>query len=371
MLGSEGVSIPQGSFVMHIGVHKTGTTAIQSSLAQVRDKLREQGISYPGRLMAHREIASSAMGRPLGWRTEGARPPQPGLWDETVRDAKNFEGTTVISSEFLAEADDDTAARMITAIGPDRTHVIITLRNFARILPSAWQQNLKSGMRSTYEDWLRKMLFDPETMETTVFWKRHRHDRVVNRWVSLLGPERVHVVVVDERDRGGIYRSFESLLNLPDGFLQPTTESRENRSFTAAEAEFLRRLNLAVSDLGGWARYRHQVHDRMEKGLVEGRVPAPGESRLQTPQWALDRAAEFAVLFADAIEASGAQVIGDVEVLRAAHQGLDADAEAADDVPIDAAVAAAVALLEAGGRVDARAPMQRMRRAARRVLRRG
>lgn len=356
---------------MHIGVHKTGTTAIQSSLAQVRPQLREHGISYPGMLMAHRDIASSAMGRPLGWRTEGARPPQQGLWDETVREARNFDGTTLISSEFLAEADDETAARMVAATGADRTHVIITLRNFARILPSAWQQNLKSGMRSTYEDWLRKMLFDPESMETTVFWKRHRHDRVVNRWVSLLGPEHVHVVVVDERDRGGIYRAFEGLLNLPDRFLQPSTESRENRSFTAAEAEFLRRLNLAVADLGGWARYRHQVHDRMEKGLVEGRTPASDEPRLQTPQWALDRAAEFAVLFADAINASEAQVIGDLDVLRAAHHGSETDAEVVEVVPVDAAVSAAVALLEAGGRVDSRDPMRRVRRVARRLLWRG
>lgn len=369
MLGSEGVSIPRGSFAMHIGVHKTGTTAIQSSLAQVRPQLREQGISYPGRLMAHRDIASSAMGRPLGWRTEGARPPQQGLWEETVREAKNFDGTTLISSEFLAEADDETAARMVAATGLDRTHVIVTLRNFARILPSAWQQNLKSGMRSSYEDWLRKMLFDPETMETTVFWKRHRHDRVVNRWVALLGPERVHVVVVDEKDRGGIYRSFEGLLNLPDGFLRPSSDSRENRSFTAAEAEFLRRLNLAVADLGGWSRYRHQVHDRMEKGLVEGRAPAPDEPRLQTPQWALDRAAEFAVTFADAIDASGARVIGDLGVLRAAHHGPDSDADALQEVPIDAAVAAAVALLESGGRVGSANWRNRFIRLRSRLLR--
>lgn len=369
MLGSKGVSIPRGSFVMHIGVHKTGTTAIQSSLAQVRPQLREHGISYPGMLMAHRDIASSAMGRPLGWRTEGARPPQQGLWDETVREAKRFDGTTLISSEFLAEADDETAARMVAAMGPDRTHVIVTLRNFARILPSAWQQNLKSGMRSTYEDWLRKMLFDPETMETTVFWKRHRHDRVVNRWVALLGPEHVHVVVVEEKDRGGIYRSFEGLLDLPDGFLQASGESRENRSFTAAEAEFLRRLNLAVADLGGWSRYRHQVHDRMEKGLVEGRLPGADEPRLQTPQWALERAAAFAATFADAIEVSRAHVVGELDVLRVAHHGPESDAPPVELVSIDAAVAAAVALLESGGRVDSANWRNRFVRLRARLLR--
>jgi hypothetical protein len=338
--------VPRGSLALHIGVHKTGTTAVQSALAARRDELRAHGVDYPGTLMAHRTVASSAMGRPLGFRTDGARPPRRGLWEKTLKDAEAFDGTTLISSEFFAEADDDVCRRMVSDVGVDRLQVIITLRNLARILPSAWQQNLKSGFRTQYEDWLRFILIDEEGSKGTTFWRRHRHDRVVRRWAEVAGADRVTVVVVDERDRDGIYRAFETLLGLPSGLLSPSESTSANRSFSAAEAEFFRRLNLAVADAGGWARFRNVAHDGLEKSLVEGRVADPDEPRLQTPQWALDRAADLAATFVEEIRASGVRVIGDLDVLSQRLSGPEGGPIVPEEMPIDAAVAALLGVLE-------------------------
>lgn len=358
------------SIVLHIGVHKTGTTAIQTALARSRDLLLEHGIRYPGTGMAHRNIASSALGRPIGWRTDGARKPDPRLWAQTVREARSWPRRTVISSEFLAEADDQTTQRIVDDVGADRLEVIITLRNFARILPSAWQQNLKSGFQTPYEDWVRRMLFDvDEATANTIFWRRHRHDLLVNRWAQIASPERVTVVVVDESDRLGIFSSFEGLLGLPAGTLAQHAGAVTNRSLTLAEAEFLRRLNLAVGGAPGWAAYRDSVHDGMEKGLVEGRIPPGDEQRLQTPQWALDRAAEFAGQFADAIEQSGVGVVGDLAVLRAHVTGPVEGPPPVDQLPIDAAIAAVLGAMAAGSKVG-RLPSwtNRVGRGIRRVL---
>ncbi|MEI2785635.1 MAG: hypothetical protein V9E82_08045, partial [Candidatus Nanopelagicales bacterium] len=38
--------------------------------------------------------------------------------------------------------------------------VVITLRAIGSILPSAWQQQVKSGMTMRYEQWLEKILAD-------------------------------------------------------------------------------------------------------------------------------------------------------------------------------------------------------------------
>lgn len=338
--------VPPGSLALHIGVHKTGTTAVQSALAARRGDLHALHVDYPGTLMAHRTVASSAMGRPLGFRTDGARPPRRGLWERTLREADAFPGTTLISSEFFAEADDETCQRMVAEAGPDRLRVVVTLRNLAKILPSAWQQNLKSGFRTPYEDWLRFILLDEEGSKGTTFWRRHRHDLVVRRWAAAAGADHVTVVVVDDRDRDGIYRSFEQLLGLPNGFLSPSEGTSANRSFTAAEAEFFRRLNLAVADAGGWSRFRNAAHDGLEKSLVEGRAADPSEARLQTPQWALDRAADLADTFVAAIRDSGVHVIGDLEVLAERLTGPESAPQVPDDVPIDAAVAALLGVLE-------------------------
>lgn len=358
------------SIVLHIGVHKTGTTAIQTALARSRDLLLEHGIRYPGTGMAHRNIASSALGRPIGWRTDGARKPDPRLWARTVREARSWPRRTLISSEFLAEADDQTTQRIVDDVGADRLEVIITLRNFARILPSAWQQNLKSGFQTPYEDWVRRMLFDvDEATAGTIFWRRHRHDLLVNRWAKMASPERVTVVVVDESDRLGIFSSFEGLLGLPAGTLAQHSGAVTNRSLTLAEAEFLRRLNLAVGGAPGWAAYRDSVHDGMEKGLVEGRIPPGDEQRLQTPQWALDRAADFAGEFADAIEQSGVGVVGDLAVLRAHVTGPAEGPPPVDQLPIDAAIAAVLGAMAAGSKAG-RLPSwtNRVGRAIRRAL---
>lgn len=334
--------------LLHIGVHKTGTTAVQTSLANARDILDQWSVRYPGRLMAHREVASSVMGRPLGWRTDGAKPPKPGLWDRTVAEARGYRGTTVVSSEFFAESPEETVRRIVSDVGAENLEVVVTLRNLGRILPSAWQQNLKSGFETPYLPWIQRMLFaEDDATRNTIFWRRHRHDELVERWAAAAGADRVTVVVVDDRVREGIFHHFEDLLALPRNTLFDRRGEVSNRSMTLAEAAFLRRLNVAVGGAAGWRAYPNRVQAQMVKALVEGRTPGPDEARLATPQWALDRAAEIAGQMTDRIEASGVRILGDPQVLR---ERLTGPEEAVDDVPelpIDAAISTLLGALDA------------------------
>jgi hypothetical protein len=333
--------------LLHIGVHKTGTTAVQTALANSRDILGTWAVRYPGEAMAHRAIASSVMGRPLGWRTDGPRPPRDGLWESTVAEAHSFRGTTVISSEFLAESPDHVVRRIADDVGRDRLEVVVTLRNLGRILPSAWQQNLKSGFDAAYLPWLRRMLFqEDEATRNTIFWRRHRHDILVERWAEIVGTERVTVVVVDDRVREGIFHNFEDLLGLPRDTLYDRRGEVSNRSMTLAEAAFLRRLNLAVGGAEGWRAYPNRVHARMVRGLVEGRAPDPDEARVQTPQWAMDRVAEIADEMVTRIQASGVRVVGDPAVLREPLSGPSEATDDAAELPVDAAIAALLGALQ-------------------------
>ncbi|MDD2819279.1 MAG: hypothetical protein PHN51_10875 [Candidatus Nanopelagicales bacterium] len=347
---SEGSSLllAPGGMVLHIGVHKTGTTAIQASLANSRPVLETLKIRYPGTRQAHRLIASSAMDRRLGWRVGGSAAPDPNAWKDFVRSAHLYEGTTVCSSEFFAESSNEIAERIVSQVGRKRIHVVVTLRNLARILPSAWQQILKSGYETGYEPWLHQ-IFASEFAEPKpqTFWNRHHHDRVVQRWAALVGPENLTVVVVDDANRDGIYLSFERLLGLPGGTLLNHRDAAPNRSMTLAEAELLRHLNIAVGGAMGWGPYSDKVHDGLIKGMIERRMPGPDEARLQTPQWALDRAAEFASVYVDAIRASGVHVIGDLNLLSEHLHGPEVveDAEITD-MPIAAALAAMLGVLE-------------------------
>lgn len=356
-----------GSMVLHIGVHKTGTTAVQTALANSRDVLGTWGVRYPGRLMAHREVASAVMERPLGWRTDGARPPKSGLWEQTVAQAHGFAGTTVISSEFFAESPPEVVDRIVRDVGADRLQVVVTLRNLGRILPSAWQQNLKSGFETPYLPWIRRMLFsDDDATRATIFWRRHRHDELVERWAAAVGPDHVTVVVVDDRVREGIFHHFEDLLGLPVDTLYDRRGEVSNRSMTLAEAAFLRRLNVAVGGAAGWRGYPNRVQALMVKGLVEGRSPELGEARLATPQWALDRAAEIAGAMVTRIEATGVRIVGDPAVLRERLTGPEEAVDDVPDLPVDAAISALIGALDGsrtsgGGSADPRAVAHRAR----------
>ncbi len=339
-----------GGILLHIGVHKTGTTAIQDAFATNREVLRGLGVSYPGTGQAHRNIASSAMQRPLGWRTKGAHRPDPKLWDDFVQQALQFDGITVCSSEFFAESSTEVATRIIERIGKENVHVVITLRNFAKILPSAWQQILKSGYEFGYIHWLTHVLTATDLEpKAQVFWDRHRHDEVVTRWANILGKDQVTVVVVDDSDRESIYRDFEFLTNLPAATLTNNRLLSLNRSMTLAEAELLRRINVAVGGGKGWKPYTDEVHDGLIKGLVEGRVPDPSEARLQTPQWALDLAAEHAGRYVNAIRSSGVNVMGNLNLL-SEHLSGPSDVRDGEvtDLPVNAGVAALLGVLGTG-----------------------
>ena len=311
-----------GSVLLHIGVHKTGTTAVQSALMTCRPFLDTWNVRYPGITRAQHKIAVAGANRSLGWKDRGAFAPQPKKWKKFLREAREYDGITVLSSEFLAESNIDVITNMINDLGSDRVHVVVTMRNLAKIMPSAWQQFLKGGYTFGYEEWLGNILTAPKRdANAKLFWARHQHDEVVQRWSSVVGADQMSVIVVDESVREGIFWEFEDMLGLPKNTLVDHQGTESNRSMTIAETEFLRKINADVAPEMQWPEYRMLIRRGLIKGMVETRSPEPDEPKLLTPQWALDRAAEISGPMCDAIEASGVHIRGNMDVLRAHLNG--------------------------------------------------
>jgi hypothetical protein len=76
---------------------------------------------------------------------------------------------------------------------------------------------------------------------------------------------------------------------------------------------------------------------------MKRRVPSPDERRIETPQWALDRAGEAAIEAVEGIRASGVRVIGSLDRLTAVPRGRP-DGEVEPVVPISPEVAATMAM---------------------------
>src|SRR5436305_3809736 len=329
-----------GTRLLHIGPHKTGTSAIQGALFLARERLAAQGVVYPGQGRTILWPILAVTGQPplLGEPT-----PKISYWEDlTGQIAATGDQRVVLSSEFFCQADDATARRVVTDLGGDRVHVVVTLRSLTRILPSQWQQYVQNGFHFRYHEWLEGILSDPPLTPTPAFWLRHRHDELVARWAAVTGPENLTVIVVDEADRLMLLRVFESMLGLPERFLVPE-ENAANRSLSAAEAELVRRLSEEFSRRE-WPRRTYSPF--MRYGVIEqlktGRRPGPDEPRIATPAWALDRAAAISAEMAASIGALGVNIVGDISSLGRRPEQIQA--EPADPgtltLPVEAAALA-------------------------------
>lgn len=304
--------LPQGARLLHVGPPKTGSTALQDALHQARESLGRQGVTYVSRVR-HELI-------PARWIT-GQLPAGPKWawaeqrWHELV-DAMRAEGPErkVYSSEYLADAADEHVVRIVDAFGPEEIHVVITLRPLVDIVPSQYQQYLQGGLTADYESWLRTTFDEPPgTGPTPDFWQRHQHDALVERWAGLVGPSRVVVVAGDGRDYDAVPAVFEQLLGLSRGTLVGRSV-RPNRSLTWPEAEVMRRFNIEAQRMG-LVDSKYQTLTKYAADQVKERAARPGEPRIVTPAWAVERAAALGAEFAAAVAASGVHVVGDLDAL--------------------------------------------------------
>ena len=192
---------------------------------------------------------------------------------------------------------------------------MITARPLIKLLPSQWQQYVQDGLQASYEVWLDTMLNHSTTSTMTPrFWRRHRHDQLAERWAAAVGTENVTVIALDEQDRTMNLRSFELLLDLPEGTLVPTAQT--NRSFSLPEIELIREVNRQYGE-AGWPKeyYEKIIRFGMAGYLREG--PLTGdEPTIVTPRWAVERVDEVAGEVTAGLAASGVNIVGDLANLR-------------------------------------------------------
>ena len=341
-IGDDGV-------LLHIGVHKTGTTALQAALADAREDLLARGVRYPGKLQAQHRAALALLGRPWGWNARGGSVMDRRHFDSLVRRVARHDGRVVISSEFFCEAPEDKAKETIDAFGgPGKVTVVVTLRNLGKLLPSSWQQYLKYGLTTAYEPWLEDVFATPGSSKMSpTFWRRHDHGAVLSRWSEAAGAENVNVLVLEDVDRSAQFRAFAQMLAVPEDVLVSRMDLTSNRSMTAAEAELLVRLNARVKKQMQWTDYVQLVRRGVALRMVEDREPDPSEPRLATPAWALDAAAEQGGSSVAMIKQLGVNVFGDVDALATRVPESKDTPLPPSDIPVDAAVEAVVAVIEA------------------------
>lgn len=340
----EGVGLPHASRLIHIGPPKTGTSELQMAFHLQRKELRELGVHYPVRGpqpgMAARYI--SGMPGPPGSKTPSVK-----SWNKLVRQVSRSDARiVVVSSEFFATCPDEAAAEVVASLGGPQAHIALTLRPLASILPSAWQQYIRNGLRLKYQRWLEEVLTgDQDNLPTPSFWRLHRDDELIARWSRVVDADRVHVIVPPPPDPDLRIRAFEALTGLPSGTLRPAPDAR-NRALTAAEAAYVRALNnrLHLQELS--PAVRRQITVKTVVPTLLALRPDPAERPILTPDWAVDRATEIGAAAARRIATLGVRVIGDLSALSARVEDPDVAIEPLA-LPVSVAAAATTAAIRA------------------------
>lgn len=355
--------LDDGEVLLHIGVHKTGTTALQGALAAARPALEAQGVRYPSETISHFHAAFAAIGKRRGWEL-GGQVPSSRRWEELQAEvAATTTGRIVISAETFCEANDEQAADIVARLGGSRVKVVITLRPLEKLIPSGWQEFVKGGLDVSYEEWLADIMRGPAAGKkiTPAFWKRNDHGALVERWASVVGADRVLVVVVDSRDPDGIFRTFETVIGLQQHTLVAAESVASNRSLSREEVELLRRLNADIGKGIDWRTYNRLVRQGGMKRLVEGRRPGPDETVLVVPAPVVEYAREHGRSAIERIGRSGVRTIGELHLLTPTDAVQEsAGAEAPTSVPVDAAALLLRGVLDAA--IESAAKKKRGRR---------
>lgn len=216
------------AIIIHIGLHKTGTTSIQKSLSSSRNYLWDNGIFYPatGKFDAQHGLASSI----LADRADACL--DRSSFGRQMREFANAGASTiVISSEMFSEGIDYRALDILDAIFAE-VRIVMYVRCPDYLLESAYaQQVLQNGEIRKIND------YKPYFID---FWGH------VKKFDSDSSNRNL---VVREYNGGDVVPDFWSyILNLP----YPKIEGiHENLSVSAVGCEVVRRLNTVKRVHGG------------------------------------------------------------------------------------------------------------------------
>ncbi|MGI8900728.1 MAG: hypothetical protein ACR2HA_07320 [Nocardioides sp.] len=338
MPASDVSAIPEAARLIHIGPHKTGSTAIQVSLHKAREDLAEHGVHYAGD-RARPRLAGWALG--IAGSPAGQPTPSMEHWHALVREVEQSGSQRVcVSNEDFGRATPEQAQKVVAGLGSRSAHVVAVARRLDLFLPSQWQERVKAGQVKSFEEWLEIVLApESKAWDWTNVWRAHAVETLVRRWIAEVGNDNFTLIVSDDTDRDLLPRTFEQLLGLPEGLLALHPD-RSNRGLSWNEVELVRSLNMASRD-AGWPPEVHAafVKDRVVRTLRSLPRPEFGARTPPLPEWALDRVRELSDARVVSLAQLDIRVVGDLELLRVPASA-DDDEPSVDCPPIPVEVAA-------------------------------
>jgi len=312
-----------------------------------RARLAAQGVMLPGYSHQDHSRASRDV------RQAVRRPGDPadswaGEWDVLTSQALRAGGATVISDEVLAACNPPQADRAVRSLLPAEVYVVLTVRDIASLLPAEWQESVKCRGTVPWERWLAGVIDNAPAADRrrrSWFWTVHDTLAILEMWSRHIPPDHVIVVTVPrQRPPEALWARFASALGIDSSGID-VPSARVNSSLGLAEAEFLRRMNEALSDgMPEWF-YTRNIKRILAQNVLSARSSQP---RLALPPDRQAWAAEQSEILVTALRDSKYHIVGDLSDLLSlpASGRYVTPARLPADALLDAAVYAAAALAD-------------------------
>ncbi len=237
---------------VHIGLPKTGTTFLQTTMWHNRRLMRERGLLYPGSNRMDHYHASQAI-RGADRRVPAAQP----AWDRIRSELAAWDGDGIITHEFLSMSSTREARAVVQALAPAEVHVVITVRDYVRQFPAVWQEWLKMPGEESLDDFME--LAFARQIKGAWSWRSQDAPAILSRWHKVVPRDRVQVVTVPPAGapRPLLWQRWCEAVNLDDtGF--DLEVSHPNESLGAPQAALMLDLKpyLTGELLDGPVRHR-------------------------------------------------------------------------------------------------------------------
>jgi len=234
---------------LHVGAPKSGTTFLQRALWRNRDALAGAGYRLPG--TAAREMFLAAIEVRETHETWGfKRAELAGTWQRLARGARRSAGTTIMGHELLAAATDEQIAEALGELDGADVHVVFTARDLGRQVVSEWQERIKNGSVSTFDEFERRVAKRIRDRDFgSLFWRYQDLPGVLQRWAGHLPPGNVHIVVAPPpgADPAELWRRFGDAVGFDAEALDPTSPpGAANQTLGVVSIAILRQVNEAL-----------------------------------------------------------------------------------------------------------------------------
>lgn len=211
--------------IVHGGMHKTGTTAVQAWMMQNRAVLAEQGIAV---------LTPQLL--PFLWRGDAQALTQDlrGLLEQA-----RAAGVTrvLISHEGISHMQPDRLLAFRRALDGHPTQFLLAVRHWNGFLPSRWKQNCRRADTQPFQQMLRDMLVEGSTHGNL------RFDHLVSRLLAARF-DRLSVLSYDvARGSGGIVKAVLDAAGIDAAVTAAQADRIENESLGIYQADMLRLFN--------------------------------------------------------------------------------------------------------------------------------